>query len=162
GANGIIGYFDDYMYEDEQLLISCRGANSGTINVTPRQCFVTNNSLVFELPEWLRAARPFLTYALKHADKSQIISGSAQPQVTITNAEKFVVPLAPLPEQRRIVAKIDSLSAKSQRARNNLDHIPRLIDKYKRAVLAAAFSGKLTKEWRAKNPKVSAQLLLDE
>ena len=45
GANGIIGYFDEYMYEDEQLLISCRGANSGTINVSPRRCFVTNNSL---------------------------------------------------------------------------------------------------------------------
>jgi hypothetical protein len=31
-------------------------------------------------------------------------------------------------EQRRIVAKIDSLSAKSKRARDQLDHIPRLVD----------------------------------
>lgn len=54
GANGIIGHFNEFMYEDEQILISCRGANTGTINVSPRQCFVTNNSLVFELPECLR------------------------------------------------------------------------------------------------------------
>lgn len=52
-------------------------------------------------------------------------------------------PLAPLPEQRRIVAKIDSLSGKSRRARDHLDHIPRLVEKYKQAVLAAAFEGRL-------------------
>jgi type I restriction enzyme, S subunit len=38
-----------------------------------------------------------------------------------------------------IVAKIDSLSAKSKRARDQLDHIPRLVEKYKQAILAAAF-----------------------
>jgi type I restriction enzyme S subunit len=49
-------------------------------------------------------------------------------------------PLAPLPEQRRIVAKIDSTSANSRRARTRLDHIPRLVEKYKQAILALAFS----------------------
>ena len=57
-------------------------------------------------------------------------------------------PLAPLPEQRRIVAKIDSLTGKSRRARDHLDHIPRLVEKYKQAILAAAFRGDLTREWR--------------
>ena len=47
----------------------------------------------------------------------------------------------PLPEQRRIVAKIDSLSGKSKRARDHLDHIPRLVEKYKQAMLAAAYRG---------------------
>jgi type I restriction enzyme S subunit len=59
------------------------------------------------------------------------------------------IPVAPLSEQRRIVAKIDSLSATSKRSRDNLDHIPRLVDKYKQAILAAAFSGQLTLEWRS-------------
>lgn len=57
-------------------------------------------------------------------------------------------PLAPLPEQRRIVAKIDSLTGKSKRACDHLDHIPRLVEKYKQAILAAAFRGDLTREWR--------------
>ncbi len=61
------------------------------------------------------------------------------------------VRLPPLPEQRRIVAKIDSLAGKSRRARDHLDHISRLVEKYKQAVLAAAFRGDLTREWRAKN-----------
>lgn len=59
--------------------------------------------------------------------------------------------VAPLPEQRRIVAKIDSLSANSRRARDHLDHIPRLVEKYKQAILAAAFRGELTREWRARH-----------
>ena len=62
--------------------------------------------------------------------------------------ERFELPIAPLPEQRRIVAKIDSLTGKSKRARDHLDHIPRLVEKYKQAVLAAAFRGDLTREWR--------------
>jgi type I restriction enzyme S subunit len=52
--------------------------------------------------------------------------------------------LPPLPEQRRIISKIDSLSTKSNRARDHLDHIPRLVEKYKQAILEAAFSGELT------------------
>jgi type I restriction enzyme S subunit len=55
----------------------------------------------------------------------------------------FPIPVPPLPEQQRIVAKINSLSAKSDRARDHLDHLPRLVEKYKQAVLAAAFSGAL-------------------
>jgi len=50
------------------------------------------------------------------------------------------VPVPPSLEQRRIVAKIDSLSAKSRRAHEHLDHIPRLVEKYKQAILAAAYT----------------------
>src|SRR5262249_2884289 len=52
--------------------------------------------------------------------------------------------------QRRIVAKIDSLSGKSKRAREQLDHVPHLAEKYKLALLRAAFGGQLTGEWREK------------
>jgi type I restriction enzyme S subunit len=149
GANGVIGFHHQYMYEGEQLLISCRGANSGTINISPKQSFVTNNSLVLELPPDLEHSRHFLKYALIAADKSRMVTGSAQPQVTIANAEGFELPFPPLAEQKRIVAKIDSLTGKSKRARDHLDHLPRLVEKYKQAVLAAAFRGDLTREWRA-------------
>lgn len=53
-------------------------------------------------------------------------------------------PLAPAQEQRRIVAKLDSLRARSARARQELNHIPKLIERYKQAILAKAFSGELT------------------
>lgn len=56
--------------------------------------------------------------------------------------------IAPLPEQRRIVAKVDGLTARTARAREELDRIPTLIARYKSAVLALAFSGRLTQDWR--------------
>jgi type I restriction enzyme S subunit len=62
------------------------------------------------------------------------------------------IPLAPIREQERVVATIDKLSARSGRARDHLNHLPRLVEKYKQAVLAAAFRGDLTRNWRNKNP----------
>jgi type I restriction enzyme, S subunit len=62
--------------------------------------------------------------------------------------------LAPLNEQQRIAIKIESLSTKSNRARDQLDRIPRLVETYKQAILAAAFRGELTKEWRASHTDV--------
>lgn len=74
--------------------------------------------------------------------------GTMYPAVSDRDVAVAAIPLPPLPEQRRIVAKIDSLTGKSKRARDHLDHIPRLVEKYKQAVLAAAFRGDLTREWR--------------
>ncbi|WP_238273294.1 restriction endonuclease subunit S [Methylobacterium cerastii] len=61
---------------------------------------------------------------------------------------KYPVPVAPLPEQQRIVSRIHSLSAKSKNARNHLDNAANLVEKYRKAILRAAFGGKITKEWR--------------
>lgn len=70
--------------------------------------------------------------------------------------KKAIMPLPPAAEQRRIVARIDSLSAKSRRARDHLDHVPRLVERYKQAILAAAFQGELTRKWRSTN-QIDAQ-----
>jgi len=147
GANGVIGYYNDYHYEDEQILISCRGANSGTINTSPRRCFVTNNSLVFGAPEFVGEQKKFLTYALMQCDKSQMVTGSAQPQVTIANANEVKIRVAPAAEQVRISRKVDQLLGRSCVLRERLDHIPRLAEKYKEAVLAAAFNEKALAAW---------------
>ena len=89
---------------------------------------------------------------LRSTDRTLQSSGSAARQRHVDKAafrSNSIFRFAPLPEQRRIVAKIDSLSAKSKRARDQLDHIPRLVEKYKQAILAAAFRGELTREVQA-------------
>lgn len=63
--------------------------------------------------------------------------------VTKGKFEETDIALPPLQQQRRIVVKIESLSAKSRRACDHLDHIPRLVEKYKQAILATAFRGEL-------------------
>lgn len=74
--------------------------------------------------------------------------GVTRQALTKAMIEDIGLPVPPLAEQRRIVAQIDSLSAKSRRAREHLDHVPRLVEKYKQAILAAAFRGELTRDWR--------------
>jgi type I restriction enzyme S subunit len=74
--------------------------------------------------------------------------GTAQKGIYLRALGRREVPLPPLAEQRRIVTKLDSLTARTTRARAELNHIPRLVEKYKQAILAKAFSGELTKEWR--------------
>lgn len=56
--------------------------------------------------------------------------------------------LPPLTEQKRIVDKLDALSAKSARAHTELARIETLVSRYKQAVLSKAFIGELTREWR--------------
>ena len=107
GANGIIGYHTQYLYEAEQVLISCRGAHSGKLNLSPPKCYITNNSLVLEMPERSRVEKRFLFYVLQTADKSRLVTGSAQPQVTINNADVLDVPVPSLAEQTRIVAEVE-------------------------------------------------------
>lgn len=79
-----------------------------------------------------------------------VATGTAQLTIPLGGLRNFEIPLPPLQEQRRIVAKLDRLRARSSRARHELDRIPKLIERYKQAILAKAFSGELTKDWRKK------------
>jgi type I restriction enzyme, S subunit len=109
GANGVIGRYREYLYEDEQLLISCRGAYSGKPNISPKKCFVTNNSIVCEFVARPMVDLSFFFRQLQISDKSRLVTGSAQPQVTIANADPLVLAVPPLSEQSRIVARVEEL-----------------------------------------------------
>lgn len=83
GGNGIIGFYDKYIYKEPQVLVSCRGEASGKINCSLPYSYVTNNSLILEMP-----AKSVITFSyLKHFCLRQnlrpYVTGSAQPQVTI-------------------------------------------------------------------------------
>lgn len=83
------------------------------------------------------------------------MSGSAIKRLTLTTISGQRLPLPPLAEQRRIVAKLDALTTRIGRARDELNGLPTLAAHFKRAVLAAAFRGDLTASWRALNPRRS-------
>jgi len=87
--------------------------------------------------------------------------GSAQGVISKDDLSSILNPLPPHNEQRRIVGKIDALMERSGRAKNTLDAIPALLDQYRQSVLAAAFRGNLTADWRKQNPEVepAAELL---
>lgn len=73
-------------------------------------------------------------------DAQAVMSGATgQQRVPAEWLRKRLVPLSPLPEQDRIVAKMDRLTARTARARKELDRIPTLIARYKERFLAQMF-----------------------
>ena len=66
----------------------------------------------------------------------------------ITNAE---IPLPPLKEQHRIVAKIEMLLSRVDAAQERLATIPNILKRFRQSVLASASSGQLTVDWRKQN-----------
>lgn len=61
------------------------------------------------------------------------------------------VPIPPLNEQRRIVAKLEILLERVNDCRKRLDNIPIILKRFRQSVLSAACSGKLTEDWRNRN-----------
>jgi type I restriction enzyme S subunit len=64
---------------------------------------------------------------------------------------EYEVPIAPLPEQKRIVEKLDSLLAQVDTIQQRLNNLPNIIKRFRQSVLAAAVSGKITEQWRKEN-----------
>lgn len=64
----------------------------------------------------------------------------------------LLVPLAPLREQHRIVAKIEELSSELDKAVESLTLARAQLKAYRQSLLKAAFEGKLTADWRVANP----------
>lgn len=89
GSNGQIGFYTSYMYETPQILISCRGASSGVVNISLPKSFVTNNSLVCELTDKTESVFEYLKYYFLNTNLVQYQTGSAQPQITINNVVKL-------------------------------------------------------------------------
>ncbi len=61
------------------------------------------------------------------------------------------IPLPPLPEQHRIVAKIEELFTKLDAGIDALRKVQAQLKRYRQSVLKAAFEGKLTETWRAEH-----------
>jgi type I restriction enzyme, S subunit len=81
-------------------------------------------------------------------------SGGVQPNLNLGIIKATKIPLPPLNEQRRIVSTIEQLTDRSHKARTALEDVPKLIAQFRQSVLAAAFRGDLTADWREKNPDI--------
>jgi len=113
----------------------------------------------FMPPRYLAAA---LQSPQLRAQFDQMEFGVAVRRLNIAHVRALRVPVAPANEQRRIVAKLDAIFEQTRAAKNRLERLPALLDKLKRSILAAAFRGDLTADWRAANPDVEpARALLD-
>jgi type I restriction enzyme S subunit len=88
--------------------------------------------------------------------------GTTRKRISRKNLAAIKLPVAPLLEQKRIVAKIEQLLAQVNATRERLAKVPAVLKRFRQTVLAAACSGRLTEDWReAYFSDESAQVLLE-
>ena len=126
GANGIIGYYSEYNHESPVIAITCRGATCGTINITAPKSYVTGNAMCLDntRPDVLLE---YLYYCLLHYDFHNVISGSAQPQITRQGLEKVSIELHSMDEQRKIIDVLNKLEAIILARKNELQKLDELV-----------------------------------
>ncbi|HCG7282240.1 TPA: restriction endonuclease subunit S [Vibrio parahaemolyticus] len=108
-----VGYLSNYMYEEPQLMIVCRGAGgTGDIKMSPPKVSITNLAIVITCDE-SKVCKDYLYWVLKLADTYSLRTGSAQPQITINSLDSFnVVIHRDLSTQRTIADFLNKLNLK--------------------------------------------------
>ncbi|MFH6999767.1 restriction endonuclease subunit S [Flavobacterium sp. FlaQc-57] len=113
----------------------------------------TNQAIAGIIPSKAINAK-FLTYSLIDLSNSISENGKGVAQKNINQAilKATLIPLPPLAEQNRIVAKLDALFTQLETIKTSMEKIPVLLKDFRQQVLTQAVTGKLTESWR-KNVK---------
>ena len=110
GANGIIGRYNKYNHEKPTVLITCRGATCGNIHITVPKSYINGNAMSLDDLNESKCKKEYLYYFLKYYDLSKIISGTAQPQITINGLKKVKVKLYSIQKQESIVDELNKIN----------------------------------------------------
>lgn len=79
---------------------------------------------------------------------NRYMKGDNSPSIRKDDIENYVYPIPPLPEQQRIVDRIESLFAKLDEAKQKAQDTLDSFETRKAAILHKAFTGELTAQWR--------------
>ena len=106
GANGKIGFYDKYTHEFPTVLITCRGATCGTLNISEPKSYVNGNAMALDNLNDNYSLK-YLYYILIARGLNDVVSGSAQPQITRENLSKVKIPNPSFPTQQKIANILD-------------------------------------------------------
>ena len=149
GANGRIGFYDSFNHEKATVLITCRGATCGTINVCEPKSYVTGNAMSLDDPDESKITNEFLEWFLRVRGLRDTITGAAQPQITRANLAIVEVPTPPKPLVNTFTEKARALrliEAEQAASRTNIETLFQ-------TMLHRAFTGELTAGWREAHMK---------
>jgi type I restriction enzyme S subunit len=117
GANGVIGRYDKFNHAESQLLVTCRGATCGAVNISSPYAWINGNAMVVK-PKHNNIDIRFIEYFFRGAvDLSKAITGAAQPQITRQSLSPIKFHYPPLATQKKIVAKLDAIFAEIDKAK---------------------------------------------
>ena len=131
------------------ILIALYGATVGRLGILKIEAS-TNQAICGILNKYNTYYNKYLFYFLM-SFRNKLINkrfGGAQPNISQEIVRDVIFPLPPLPEQYRIVNKIEELFTKLDAGVDALKKIKIQLKRYRQAVLKNAFEGKLTQQWR--------------
>lgn len=146
GASGVIDKVDNYIFDEELLLIGEDGANllsrsTDIAFLANGKYWVNNHAHVLDAKE--TTTNQFLCNYINHIDLSPFVTGSAQPKLTQEKLNSIPIPLPPKSEQQRIVDRIECLFAKLDEAKEKAQSVLDSFETRKAAILHKAFTGEL-------------------
>ena len=125
GANGVIGKYKDFNHKKETILVTCRGATCGTLNICAPFSYVNGNAMALDSLDKSVDLR-YLYYFLKGRGFHDVISGSAQPQIIRSAIERIEVPICNIGTQKEITkrfTKIEDIIKNKKRLLADLDNL---------------------------------------
>ena len=108
GGNGITGYHNDYLVEEETVVIGRVGYYCGSVHVTEPKAWVTDNAFITTYPMGC-IDRDYLVFTLRSMNLGQNNNATAQPVVSGKKIYPMLFPLPPLAEQKRIALKLKEI-----------------------------------------------------
>ncbi len=140
GAGGVIGRYNGFVADGPTCLITSRGNGSGTVWRTVEKAFVTNNSfLVYPKAHFTGLSFGFAEIFAGQANVKTVVSGSAQPQLTIDGLAGLKV-IAP---ERDVLVRFDALVSPMFDLANRLHFVRRNLRATRDLLLPKLISGEL-------------------
>lgn len=116
GANNIMGYIDEYIFDEKILCVAEDGGSWGYNQkcavLYNEKVWVNNHAHVITAKENL--VLEYLMYYLNHTNLNLYINGATRGKLTKSSLESIRVPLPPLPQQQKIANILDAVDALRQ------------------------------------------------
>lgn len=142
GGNGVNGKHDQWLCEEDSLVIGRVGAHCGNVHIAKPKSWITDNA-IYSSWKSKEVNITFFYYLLSSYKLNELAGGTGQPYVSQTILNSIEIPFPPLPEQHRIVQKIEELFTDLDAGVQELEKAKVQIKSYRQAVLKAAFEGEL-------------------
>ena len=155
GATGQVGWIDDFLTNEQLVLVGEDGAPfldrmKDKAYMIEGKAWVNNHAHILR-SYYGSAGNFYLLNYLNCFDYTGYVNGTTRLKLTQSSMNTIPVPVAPISEQHRIVARIESLFAKLDEAKEKAQAVVDGFELRKSAILHKAFTGELTQRWRKEN-----------
>ena len=146
GASGAVDFVNDFIFDEDLLLVSEDGANLVmrtypiAFSISGRS-WVNNHAHVLRLPDL--ASQKYAEYYLNAISVTPYVNGMAQPKLNQKALNSIPVPWPNLNERKSVVARLEELTAQTERLREHYETKITALAELKQSILQKAFSGEL-------------------